>query len=127
MIWISIFNIVGSHFYFSSDSRLLGYEGVEVINPEGCKDDAEEEAQRGRWKQEVIILLVCFLGNLEGKIINISNIVFFPAHSSKLLIFKILWKLCLELLNGEHKDAVVFHCFTFYSSSSSLVWHILNT
>ncbi|CAI9768510.1 unnamed protein product [Fraxinus pennsylvanica] len=31
---------------------LLGYEGVEVINPEGGKDDAEEEAQRGRWKQE---------------------------------------------------------------------------
>lgn len=34
-------------------SRLLGYEGVEVINPEGGKEDAEEEAQRGRWKQEV--------------------------------------------------------------------------
>ncbi|KAM1115572.1 hypothetical protein TB2_006099 [Malus domestica] len=31
---------------------LLGYEGVEVINPEGGKEDAEEEAQRGRWKQE---------------------------------------------------------------------------
>ncbi|KAM5583589.1 hypothetical protein ABKV19_003467 [Rosa sericea] len=31
---------------------MLGYEGVEVINPEGGKDDAEEEAQRGRWKQE---------------------------------------------------------------------------
>ncbi|MFQ6662722.1 hypothetical protein Gotur_030478 [Gossypium turneri] len=32
--------------------RLLGYEGVEVINPEGGKEDAEEEAHRGRWKQE---------------------------------------------------------------------------
>ncbi|CAL5372534.1 unnamed protein product [Camellia sinensis] len=32
--------------------RMLGYEGMEVINPEGGKDDAEEEAQRGRWKQE---------------------------------------------------------------------------
>lgn len=34
-------------------SRMLGYEGVEVINPEGGKEDAEEEAQRGRWKEEV--------------------------------------------------------------------------
>uniref|UniRef100_A0A7N0UJU2 Oxysterol-binding protein n=1 Tax=Kalanchoe fedtschenkoi TaxID=63787 RepID=A0A7N0UJU2_KALFE len=32
--------------------RFLGYEGVEVINPEGGKEDAEEEAQRGRWKKE---------------------------------------------------------------------------
>ncbi|KAK7257045.1 hypothetical protein RIF29_30730 [Crotalaria pallida] len=32
--------------------RFLGYEGIEVINPEGGKDDAEEEAHRGRWKQE---------------------------------------------------------------------------
>ncbi|KAF7121321.1 hypothetical protein RHSIM_Rhsim13G0081400 [Rhododendron simsii] len=36
-----------------SVTGLLGYEGVEVINPEGGKDDAEEEAVRGRWKQEV--------------------------------------------------------------------------
>ncbi|KAG5515284.1 hypothetical protein RHGRI_036355 [Rhododendron griersonianum] len=35
-----------------SVTGLLGYEGVEVINPEGGKDDAEEEAVRGRWKQE---------------------------------------------------------------------------
>nr|GMC57813.1 plastidial pyruvate kinase 2 [Ipomoea batatas] len=33
---------------------MLGYEGLEVINPEGGKEDAEEEAQRGRWKQEAI-------------------------------------------------------------------------
>lgn len=32
---------------------LLGYEGLEVINPEGGTEDAETEAQRGRWKQEV--------------------------------------------------------------------------
>lgn len=32
---------------------LMGYEGLEVINPEGSTDDAEEEAGRGRWKQEV--------------------------------------------------------------------------
>ncbi|MBA0881588.1 hypothetical protein Goshw_019077 [Gossypium schwendimanii] len=35
-----------------SVNGLLGYEGVEVINPEGGKEDAEEEAHRGRWKQE---------------------------------------------------------------------------
>ncbi|KAK8489209.1 hypothetical protein V6N13_009505, partial [Hibiscus sabdariffa] len=35
-----------------SVNGFLGYEGVEVINPEGGKEDAEEEAQRGRWKQE---------------------------------------------------------------------------
>ncbi|GFP82320.1 oxysterol-binding protein-related protein 3c [Phtheirospermum japonicum] len=35
------------------NERMLGYEGVEVINPEGGKEDAEEEAQRGRWKDEV--------------------------------------------------------------------------
>ncbi|KAL6204562.1 hypothetical protein ACLB2K_021829 [Fragaria x ananassa] len=31
---------------------MLGHEGVEVINPDGGKEDAEEEAHRGRWKQE---------------------------------------------------------------------------
>ncbi|KOM26199.1 hypothetical protein LR48_Vigan238s003200 [Vigna angularis] len=35
-----------------SVNGLLGYEGVEVINPDGGKEDAEEEAERGRWKQE---------------------------------------------------------------------------
>ncbi|XP_022155120.1 oxysterol-binding protein-related protein 3C [Momordica charantia] len=35
-----------------SVNGFLGYEGVEVINPDGGKEDAEEEAQRGRWKQE---------------------------------------------------------------------------
>ncbi|KAG6526980.1 hypothetical protein ZIOFF_009067 [Zingiber officinale] len=35
-----------------SVNGLLGYEGLEVINPEGGTDDAEEEAHRGRWKQE---------------------------------------------------------------------------
>ncbi|XP_077232745.1 oxysterol-binding protein-related protein 3C-like [Tasmannia lanceolata] len=33
-----------------SVNGLLGYEGLEVINPEG--GSAEEEAQRGQWKQE---------------------------------------------------------------------------
>ncbi|XP_074295075.1 oxysterol-binding protein-related protein 3C-like [Silene latifolia] len=35
-----------------SVNGLLGYENLEVINPEGGQDDAEEEAQRGRWRQE---------------------------------------------------------------------------
>lgn len=41
-------------------SRLLGYEGVEVINPEGGKEDAEEEARRGRWKDEVGCKQLCW-------------------------------------------------------------------
>ncbi|KAF7144707.1 hypothetical protein RHSIM_Rhsim04G0157800 [Rhododendron simsii] len=34
------------------DESMLGYEGLEVVNPEGGTEDAEAEAQRGRWKQE---------------------------------------------------------------------------
>lgn len=44
---------------------MLGYEGVEVINPEGGQDDAAAEAQRGRWKEEVLILFNYFLVYLE--------------------------------------------------------------
>lgn len=35
-----------------SVTGLLGYEGLEVINPDGGTEDAEIEAQKGRWKQE---------------------------------------------------------------------------
>ncbi|XAR50925.1 hypothetical protein NMG60_11005392 [Bertholletia excelsa] len=35
-----------------SVNGLLGYEGLEVINPEGGTEDAAEEAEKGRWKQE---------------------------------------------------------------------------
>ncbi|KAK2382387.1 oxysterol-binding protein-related protein 3C [Trifolium repens] len=35
-----------------SVNGLLGYEGVEVINPDGGKDDVDDEVQRGRWKPE---------------------------------------------------------------------------
>lgn len=35
-----------------SVNGLMGYEGLEVVNPEGGDEDAAEEAQRGRWKQE---------------------------------------------------------------------------
>lgn len=41
-------------------SSLLGYEGLEVVNPEGGTEDAEAEAKRGRWKQEVTQFL-CML------------------------------------------------------------------
>ncbi|KAL6645869.1 hypothetical protein ACP70R_017477 [Stipagrostis hirtigluma subsp. patula] len=35
-----------------SVNGLLGYEGLEVINPDGGTEDAEAEALRGRWRQE---------------------------------------------------------------------------
>ncbi|KAK4748198.1 hypothetical protein SAY87_014784 [Trapa incisa] len=35
-----------------SVSGLVGYEGLQVINPEGGTQDAEEEARKGRWKAE---------------------------------------------------------------------------
>ncbi|TYJ41989.1 hypothetical protein E1A91_A03G057900v1 [Gossypium mustelinum] len=46
-------NVNQLNFTSVSLGKLLGYEGVEVINPEGGKEDAEAEAQKGRWKQEV--------------------------------------------------------------------------
>ncbi|KAL9661035.1 hypothetical protein QQ045_025854 [Rhodiola kirilowii] len=62
-IWSCRFLRKGSSLRERMGSRLqlrmlLGYEGVEVINPEGGKEDAEEEASRGRWKQEIIAELV---------------------------------------------------------------------
>ncbi|KAK1299505.1 Oxysterol-binding protein-related protein 3C [Acorus calamus] len=45
------FSSIGSAMHRSVNG-MLGYEGLEVINPEGGTEDAEEEAQRGRWKQE---------------------------------------------------------------------------
>lgn len=44
---ITVLNNLG---FFCS---LLGYEGLEVVNPEGGQDDVEEEAIKGRFKQEV--------------------------------------------------------------------------
>lgn len=35
-----------------SVNSYMGYEGLEVVNPEGGQDDAEEEAHRGRWQKE---------------------------------------------------------------------------
>lgn len=45
------FSTIGSAMS-KSVNGLLGYEGLEVVNPEGSTEDAEEEARRGRWKQE---------------------------------------------------------------------------
>ncbi|XP_015960727.1 oxysterol-binding protein-related protein 3A [Arachis duranensis] len=35
-----------------SVNGIMGYEGLEVVNPEGGTEDAAEEAEKGRWKQE---------------------------------------------------------------------------
>lgn len=37
---------------------LLGHEGLEVVNPEGGQEDVEEEAIRGRFKQEVTFIFM---------------------------------------------------------------------
>lgn len=58
--------------------RLLGYEGLEVINPEGGTEDVEVEAQRGRWKQEVRYDFV-YLSTISSR----SSYIKFP-----LLVFK---------------------------------------
>lgn len=47
----SSFSTFGSAMTKSVNGR-LGYEGLQVINPEGGTQDAEEEAMKGRWKQE---------------------------------------------------------------------------
>jgi hypothetical protein len=36
----------------NSVNGMVGYEGLEVINPDGGTEDAEAEAMKGRWKQE---------------------------------------------------------------------------
>ncbi|PSS23765.1 Oxysterol-binding protein-related protein like [Actinidia chinensis var. chinensis] len=48
------FTSIASSFsnFSKSVNGILGYEGLEVINPEGGTEDTEAEAQRGRWKQE---------------------------------------------------------------------------
>ena len=58
--------------------RLLGYEGLEVINLEGETEVAEVEAQRSRWKQEVRYDFV-YLSTISSR----SSYIKFP-----LLLFK---------------------------------------
>ncbi|KAI9112572.1 hypothetical protein K1719_016495 [Acacia pycnantha] len=41
-----------SNFDSAMTKSVNGYEGLEVINPEGGTEDAVEEAKKGRWKQE---------------------------------------------------------------------------
>ncbi|KAG4384729.1 hypothetical protein GLYMA_13G336900v4 [Glycine max] len=59
-----------------SVNGMLGHEGVEVINPEGSKEDAEEETQRGRWKPELLQrhgLYLCTLHiNEPGSLLTLS-------------------------------------------------------
>uniref|UniRef100_A0A1J3G786 Oxysterol-binding protein-related protein 3A n=1 Tax=Noccaea caerulescens TaxID=107243 RepID=A0A1J3G786_NOCCA len=40
-----------------SVNGLVGYERLDFINPEGSTKDSAKEANRGRWKQEVYMLL----------------------------------------------------------------------
>ncbi|KAH7565903.1 hypothetical protein JRO89_XS08G0036200 [Xanthoceras sorbifolium] len=60
---------------------LLGYEGLEVINPEGSTKDSEEEAKRGRWKQEVssfvnsLCMIVSPCDSLYGKEQSVNVVV----------------------------------------------------
>lgn len=63
ILQVGLKNMISTKTYVLSLSAfsLLGYEGVEVINPEGGKEDAEEEAQRGRWKQEVWSIFRAFI------------------------------------------------------------------
>lgn len=50
---------------------MLGHEGLEVINPDGGKEDVEEEAHKGRWRQEVRGLDICtFIDNFPEIIQN---------------------------------------------------------
>lgn len=42
MFWLFLFSV-----------SLVGYEGLEVIIPDGGTEDSEVEAQKGRWKQEL--------------------------------------------------------------------------
>ncbi|GLJ44372.1 hypothetical protein SUGI_0930080 [Cryptomeria japonica] len=36
----------------NSVNSFMGYEGLEVVNPEGGQDDVQEEVHKGRWQKE---------------------------------------------------------------------------
>ncbi|XP_072996423.1 oxysterol-binding protein-related protein 3A-like [Typha latifolia] len=65
-----------------SVNGLLGYEGLEVINPEGGTDDAEDEAQRGRWKQEdrdsYWKMMQKYIGSDITSVVSLPVIIFDP-------------------------------------------------
>ncbi|KAL5754023.1 hypothetical protein ACOSP7_022243 [Xanthoceras sorbifolium] len=64
-----------------SVNGLLGYEGLEVMNPEGRTEDSEEEAKRERWKQEVssyvnsLCMIVSPCDSLYGKEQSVNVVV----------------------------------------------------
>ncbi|CAN6442709.1 unnamed protein product [Victoria cruziana] len=81
-----------------SVNGLLGYEGLEVINPEGGEEDAEEEAQKGRWRQEerdgYWKMMHKYIGSDVTSMVTLPVIIFEPmtmlqkmAEVSLLLIF----------------------------------------
>ncbi|KAI4324416.1 hypothetical protein MLD38_029908 [Melastoma candidum] len=49
-----LFSSIASTFsnFAGAVNGFLGYEGLQVINPEGGTQDVEEEANKGRWNQE---------------------------------------------------------------------------
>lgn len=59
-----------------------GYEGLEVINPGGGAEDAEEEAQGGRWKQEdrdsYWKILKNYIGSDVTSLVTLPVLIFEP-------------------------------------------------
>ena len=90
----SIFPSLANSIYVYS---LLGYEGLEVINPEGGQEDAEEEARRGRWKQEVFI------------------VVLYPCSQYVLFLFS------LTMLQHHRSFSLIHHNCIFHLFQSRLV------
>ncbi|KAL0460330.1 UNVERIFIED_CONTAM: Vacuolar sorting protein 3, partial [Sesamum latifolium] len=71
---------------------------VEVINPEGEKENAEEEEHRARWKQEVGCLcdfVLFFNGDFDA----ISQIVLFPKVVCKRLYRKAIAQSALQTID----------------------------
>ncbi|KAK3206281.1 hypothetical protein Dsin_020327 [Dipteronia sinensis] len=65
-----------------SVNGMLGYEGVEVINPEGGQEDAAEEARRGRWRQEdrdsYWKMMQTYIGSDITSMVTLPVIIFEP-------------------------------------------------
>ncbi|KMT11089.1 hypothetical protein BVRB_5g111740 [Beta vulgaris subsp. vulgaris] len=60
----------------------IGYEGLEVINPEGGTDDAVDEAQKGRWKQEdrdgYWKMMQAYIGSDITSMVTLPVVIFEP-------------------------------------------------
>ncbi|GMH23075.1 hypothetical protein Nepgr_024918 [Nepenthes gracilis] len=65
-----------------SVNGLLGYEGLVVVNPVGGTEDAEDEAQKGRWKQEdrdnYWKIMQKFIGSDVTSLVTLPVIIFEP-------------------------------------------------